>query len=315
MRNAAELLRRSAEYARKTLNDVVGVLWREPQPSAEPVYSRYRPRGPAPPLRGPASYRRGFCTLRSCSGVKWQLRSVVNRPDLARHLSSVAVSQSNMTMTRPRPHHKSLNTTGLSLFQQVSPYKILRKVLVRNISQLSQMGQEVRGRLGQLATFRYPAALPIASTLASDALSGPPLVPITTVAVEFDFVPQFVLPLVAELNDSTLQNVDSTLKQGIVSLNQVASDIRKLAQLGELPISMHGDKLRVHFPNCDREKVDLLLADQGVVRGRIIEVLGAAPGGVPPVDIAQGEAVGDMTPGLSFSDSSAVTSSISLDWN
>lgn len=315
MPNAAELLRRSAEYARKAVNDVVGLMWRQPQPALEPAYSRYRPRGRAPRLRSPASHQRHFSTMQTRSITRQRPRCVVIYPGFVRNFSLVAASQVSINGWKTRSRSSNSVRTGLALFQHKSPYRVLRTALVRNASQLSLMGQEVRRRLGELATFRYPLSLPMADTLADDIRRGPALVPTTTVAVEFDFEPQLLLPLVAELNESTLDAVKSALRTSMARLTGAASDIQKLAQFGELPISAHGSKVRVHFPNCDTEKVKLLLCDQGVLCGRVIEILGAAPGGVPPVDM-QPDMDGDESPGLSFSDSSAPSSaSQALTWN
>lgn len=56
-------------------------------------------------------------------------------------------------------------------------------------------------------------------------------------------------------------------------LSLLQLNINSLLELGELPINYDYNKnvLRIHFPNCDREKVKVLLEEKGIVGGIIVE--------------------------------------------
>ncbi|KAH0603808.1 uncharacterized protein H6S33_007467 [Morchella sextelata] len=57
-------------------------------------------------------------------------------------------------------------------------------------------------------------------------------------------------------------------------ITAVYADVQRLAQLGDLPVTVAGpagDVLRVHFKGCDREFVELICNDFGVSRGVVHE--------------------------------------------
>ncbi|RCK66803.1 hypothetical protein Cantr_02510 [Candida viswanathii] len=72
-----------------------------------------------------------------------------------------------------------------------------------------------------------------------------------------------------EILDEMMFNIKSFEKK----LTTLKKDLANLFDLGELPIKYISGKnvLRVYFPNCDREKLEILCQEKGITGGFIIE--------------------------------------------
>ena len=81
------------------------------------------------------------------------------------------------------------------------------------------------------------------------------------------------LPTVSELTDDVIDTISRDVDAFAQDLKNIAADIKKNRNLGELPISIKRNNgvLRVHFPNSDTSKVATLLADADVSRGVILD--------------------------------------------
>lgn len=123
-------------------------------------------------------------------------------------------------------------------------------------------------------------------------------------AVDFDIAPRLTLPNVGELTDATLSSVQSSIDGYIKRLQSVMADVSKLAELGELPLSIeaNGTALRVHFPNSDVDRVNVLLDDKEVAGGRIVEIVN--PVAANDADLNDLETVSDFSSGVTTASSS-----------
>merc|ERR1712137_678749 len=54
-------------------------------------------------------------------------------------------------------------------------------------------------------------------------------------------------------------------------LTAVLSDLSKLSNLGDLPITYEGSSLRIHFPGCDADTVDKLRDELQIQRGTTVQ--------------------------------------------
>lgn len=99
----------------------------------------------------------------------------------------------------------------------------------------------------------------------------------STAAVDFTILPRLSFSGIAGLNDETVEQIRNAISAHIASLHSVLEDINKIAELGELPVSLeqNGTVLRIHFPNSDVDRVALLTDDKGVESGDIVEVSSA----------------------------------------
>jgi len=59
--------------------------------------------------------------------------------------------------------------------------------------------------------------------------------------------------------------------RALKDLAAVLNDLKRLATLGDLPITYRGSTLRVHFPGCDAETVEKLCTEIGVQRGIVAQ--------------------------------------------
>ena len=90
--------------------------------------------------------------------------------------------------------------------------------------------------------------------------------------VDFELTPRLTLPAVSELTDDVIDTISRDIDAFAQDLKNIAADIKRIGNLGELPISVERNNgvLRVHFPNSDTSKVATLLADADVSRGVIL---------------------------------------------
>lgn len=89
--------------------------------------------------------------------------------------------------------------------------------------------------------------------------------------VDFNFAPQLSLET-EQLTTESLDQLERDLQAFVQETKVLLKDIKTVcASLGELPVSVNKNTVRVHFPNADAEKVNLMLKDIGVTRGVITE--------------------------------------------
>lgn len=87
--------------------------------------------------------------------------------------------------------------------------------------------------------------------------------------VDFSFKPRISVPKATELTENVVEQLTADLDRFADELKQMSSDIRRLASLGELPVSLDNGSLRVHFANCDFDRLKTLMADEGVHSGTV----------------------------------------------
>lgn len=157
---------------------------------------------------------------------------------------------------------------------------------------------------------------------------------VVSAAVDFNLTPRLGLPVVGELNDDMLGAVRTAISSQIANLRAVLADVDRIAELGELPVSIeqNGTVLRVHLPNCDADRANVLVDEKEVTHGRTVEIVAPriqVPGTDPLSSAASSEFdvqtesgseasdevwqhVRDDTPGLTSMESSQSHSSPSL---
>lgn len=87
--------------------------------------------------------------------------------------------------------------------------------------------------------------------------------------VDFDLTPQITIPPVTQLSPDIIERVTDDIERHIAELRAMAENVRKLATLGELPVSVEDRSLRIYFPNCEPEQVNSLLNSAEVTQGVI----------------------------------------------
>lgn len=85
--------------------------------------------------------------------------------------------------------------------------------------------------------------------------------------VDFDVSPQFTIPSKSELTEEVVSTIEQELNSYVEHVKAIVRDIRNVSELGELPVSIENGTIRIHFPNCDTEKVHRLISDVDVSRG------------------------------------------------
>lgn len=91
--------------------------------------------------------------------------------------------------------------------------------------------------------------------------------------VDFPLGGDLSIPSMTFLTDEILGEINANLTYITRRINELKQDFMNLGELGELPIKYlaHENVLRVYFPNCDREMVEVLLREKNVVGGTIHE--------------------------------------------
>ncbi|KAA8904851.1 hypothetical protein TRICI_005381 [Trichomonascus ciferrii] len=97
--------------------------------------------------------------------------------------------------------------------------------------------------------------------------------------VDFDVSPQFTIPANAELTEEVVSTIEQDLNRYVEHVKAIVRDIKNVSELGELPVSIENGAVRIHFPNCDTEKVHRLISDVDVSRG-VVSDEGNIEGGV-----------------------------------
>lgn len=174
--------------------------------------------------------------------------------------------------------------------------------------------------LHTLAAFRVPADTIVQEDQPINEEAGAS----DTAFVEFDFSTQLSLPTVGELTDETVTALERDIEAHIRELRALVADVRRVADLGELPVSVErdGQVVRVHFPNADSDKVVTLMDDVEATRGVVVDAVGRRHLDSEPSTASSSSSVSDeyssadtdffttssfedlMTPGLTQSESS-----------
>lgn len=96
---------------------------------------------------------------------------------------------------------------------------------------------------------------------------------VTGCYVDFYIGPRLMLPSMTYLSEETFEELISDLKSVEKKIAELKKDLASIYDLGELPIEFLREKniVRVHFPNCDRERLETLLLEKGVTNGTIHE--------------------------------------------
>ncbi|CAI5759087.1 unnamed protein product [Candida verbasci] len=86
---------------------------------------------------------------------------------------------------------------------------------------------------------------------------------------------QFSLSIPQEsiLSDEIVEEVMFNIKLFEKKLKDFKNDLKGLFDLGELPIKYISSRnvFRIYFPNCDRERLEILLKDKDIIGGVIVE--------------------------------------------
>lgn len=109
----------------------------------------------------------------------------------------------------------------------------------------------------------------------SDYLSDLNIDTVLSSALDFDINPRLTLPLVSELTEETVSSIGDEFEMQRTKLQLILSEFKRVSELGELPVSVeqNGLVLRVHFPNCDPERLKTLCDEKDIVWGRIVEII------------------------------------------
>jgi hypothetical protein len=96
--------------------------------------------------------------------------------------------------------------------------------------------------------------------------------PTITALTPLSTVPGFSSVCSAKQNlnsEGLLEILSVDFSRALKDLAAVLNDLKRLAGLGDLPISYHASSLRVHFPGCDAGTVEKICDELGVQRGVI----------------------------------------------
>lgn len=158
------------------------------------------------------------------------------------------------------------------LFPRVSPVS----PQVRSASSASSFASDYHLSSAHSSIFPCPSetapssstSLVSSSSQAGTAFSteSPPL---TGSYVDFPLNPRINVPPVTELTEEVVDQLTNDLEKFADELKRVSSDIRRLASLGQLPASLDNGGLRVHFANCEPDRLRTLMdgveVSQGIV--------------------------------------------------
>lgn len=89
--------------------------------------------------------------------------------------------------------------------------------------------------------------------------------------LDFKLQPKLLVPASTMMSGEVLGELLVNLKHFELHIRELQRDLARLAELGELPLKVLGDVIRVYFPNCDRDKLEQLLVEKNVVGGVIFE--------------------------------------------
>ncbi|THW45437.1 hypothetical protein D6C90_03470 [Aureobasidium pullulans] len=72
-------------------------------------------------------------------------------------------------------------------------------------------------------------------------------------------------------SEGLLDGLTVDFSRSLKDLTAVLSDLSKLSNLGDLPITYEGSSLRIHFPGCDADTVDKLRDELQIQRGTTVQ--------------------------------------------
>lgn len=91
--------------------------------------------------------------------------------------------------------------------------------------------------------------------------------------VDFPIGADLSIPSMTFLTEEILSEINANLTYITRRINELKQDFKNLSELGELPIKYIAQEnvLRVYFPNCDYDKLEVLLREKNIVGGIIYE--------------------------------------------
>lgn len=112
---------------------------------------------------------------------------------------------------------------------------------------------------------------------ASEKTETPNQASVPGVYVDFRFGPRILVPRATVLSADVVDEMIDSLRRYREKLAEVQQDLARLSELGELPVEVMAEEgvIRVFFPNCDRERLEMLLMEKNVVGGVIHDGEGA----------------------------------------
>lgn len=70
-------------------------------------------------------------------------------------------------------------------------------------------------------------------------------------------------------SEGLIDVLSADFSRALKDLAAVLNDVKRFADLGDLPISLQGSKIRIHFPGCDADTVQCLCEELGIQRGMV----------------------------------------------
>lgn len=132
-------------------------------------------------------------------------------------------------------------------------------------------------RFKAVSTLQHEAASTIRSVSRAtpgswvDFRINPTITALTTLRESFDLTTS-IDKQAGHLNSEGLLDILSAdFSRTLKDLAAVLNDLKRLAQLGDLPITHQGNSIRIHFPGCDASTVERLCEELNVQRGIITQ--------------------------------------------
>ncbi|GKT40133.1 uncharacterized protein ColSpa_00314 [Colletotrichum spaethianum] len=165
----------------------------------------------------------------------------------AQVIQNVSVAMRAFCLSGQKVRYDGLNGRGDKRYRAVSE--------LEQAAHVKMMGASTRGTPGSFVDFHISPTVTALSPLAAAAAAG-----FTSANVE--------APATTLNEDGFLDVLSIDFARALKDLAVVFADLKRLAVLGDLPITMEkGSVLRVRFPGVDAETVERLCDDAGVQRG------------------------------------------------
>lgn len=145
--------------------------------------------------------------------------------------------------------------------------ELARKATAATATSVAQTEPISRLRLNALLTQGFHDMVRLLSTEASTVNDG--------CYVDFKVQPLVFIPEKTMMSVEVLAELQKNLRQFERYLAQLQRDLSQLSDLGELPLRFVSEEsvIRVYFPNCDRERLQVLLREKNICSGVIHEDL------------------------------------------
>ncbi|KAF2862852.1 hypothetical protein K470DRAFT_262701 [Piedraia hortae CBS 480.64] len=90
--------------------------------------------------------------------------------------------------------------------------------------------------------------------------------------IQFQLAPMLtaVDSVPSDLNSSLLNDLAADFGRTMKELSHVHEELRRLARLGNLPISSYSSGVRVHLPGVDEAQAERICDDLGITRGAVV---------------------------------------------